>query len=75
MSAKEEELSTQHAKRILSLTEACDFIGVKAPTMYNYLKNGTVPAFKMEGSRVWKFDRLKLEEWLEQQQRRGANGY
>lgn len=58
--------------RIMSLGEACDYLQVTPPTMYKYLKDGVVPAFKLPKSRVWKFDREKLDNWLMEQQGKGA---
>ena len=58
--------------RIMTLRQACAYLGVAAPTMYKYLKEGTVPAFKLPTSRVWKFDREKLDQWLASQQVRGS---
>lgn len=61
------------AKKVLSLEEACEHVGIKKPTMYKYLKEGSIPAFKYPGSRVWKFDLEKLDQWIEEQQAKGGN--
>jgi excisionase family DNA binding protein len=66
------ELETQ---RILGLPEACKYIGVKKATMYNMIYDKKIPAFKMENSRVWKFDKRDLDTWISSQKERGANGY
>lgn len=58
--------------RVMGLSEACDYLCVTPPTMYKYLKEGIVPAFKLPMSRVWKFDREKLDSWLSEQQTKGA---
>lgn len=57
---------------IIDLAEACELLGVAKVTMYGYLKRGVVPAFKYPGSRVWKFDRGQLEQWLKAQQQGGG---
>jgi excisionase family DNA binding protein len=61
--------------RILGLVEACKYIGVKKATMYNLIYNKKIPAFKMQGSRVWKFDRQDLNTWISNQKQGGTNGY
>lgn len=58
--------------KVLDLTDACAFLGIAKVTMYSYLKRGVVPAFKYPGSRVWKFDREKLEQWVKSQQEGGS---
>jgi len=55
--------------KVMSLAEACAYVGIFKPTMYKYLKEQTVPAFKYPGSRVWKFDRDELEKWISSQHR------
>jgi excisionase family DNA binding protein len=49
---------------VLSVTEACLFLKLAKPTLYNYVRRGEVPAFKM--GRVWKFHKESLDQWLQQ---------
>lgn len=58
---------TEQEKRILSFNEACNYIGVGKATLYSWLASEKIPAFKVKGSRVWKFDRQDLDRWIEQQ--------
>lgn len=60
-------------RRIIGLTEACEYIGVGKGTMYSYIEKGLIPAFKTQGSRVWRFDKQDLERWIEEQKQRGSN--
>lgn len=60
-------------KRILSLEEACAYLDIAKGTMYKYLGDGIIKGFKYQGSRVWKFDKDKLDEWLKQQQQGDNN--
>lgn len=64
-------VSVPHPK-VLGMDEACELLGIAKPTMYKYLKEGTIPAFKYPGGRVWKFDRNQLEQWLKDQQQKGG---
>ncbi len=60
------------ASKVLDLAQACAFLGISKPTMYAYLKQGIIPAFKYPGSRVWKFDQTQLEDWIKDQQEKGG---
>jgi excisionase family DNA binding protein len=51
-----------HMPEVLSFEEACQFLKLSKPTLYNYVRRGDVPAFKM--GRVWKFHRESLDDWL-----------
>jgi excisionase family DNA binding protein len=68
-------ITNDNLQRVISLTEACNYIGVKKATMYSMVYEKKIPAFKMDGSRVWKFDRVDLDKWIQEQKERGANGY
>ena len=61
--------------RILTFTEACTYLGVKKATLYNWIGADKIPAFKVDGSRVWKFDRADLDAWIEKQKVGGSNDY
>lgn len=54
-------------KRLLTLTQACEYIGIKKATMYGYINRGKLKAFKLDGSRTWKFDLQDLDHWIENQ--------
>ena len=47
---------------ILDMQEACDYLKMAKPTLYNYVRAGDIPAFKM--GRVWRFSRDILESWV-----------
>lgn len=51
-------------QEVLSFEEACQFLKLAKPTLYNYVRRGEVPAFKM--GRVWKFHKESLDHWLQQ---------
>jgi len=56
--------------KVMSLTEACEYLGVAKVTMYKYLSEGAIKGFKFPTSRVWKFDRDDLDRWIEVQKGR-----
>jgi excisionase family DNA binding protein len=47
----------------MSLRQASNYLGVSADTMYRYVSEGMVPAFKL-GNR-WKLRKSVLDRWME----------
>lgn len=56
---------------VISVPEACEFLGVHRNTLYKLIRAGEVPAFKLMSGGRWKFRRSALEQWLEDRQGRG----
>ena len=52
----------QH-KDVMTLREASDYLGVSHDTLYKYLSQGRVPAFKL-GNR-WRFKKDLLDRWMD----------
>jgi excisionase family DNA binding protein len=58
---------------VMGITQASAYLDVAPDTLYDYAKNGTLPAFKL-GNR-WKFRKVRLDEWMDEMvARRGAVG-
>ena len=55
---------------IISVPEACTFLGVHRNTLYKLIQAGEIPAFRMMTGGRWKFRRSELEQWLEDKQSR-----
>jgi excisionase family DNA binding protein len=53
---------TRH-KDVMTLREASEYLGVSPDTLYKYLSQGRVPAFKL-GNR-WRFKKDLLDRWME----------
>jgi len=51
------------AREVMSLRQASLYLGVSADTMYRYVSDGLVPAFKL-GNR-WKLRKSVLDRWME----------
>jgi excisionase family DNA binding protein len=69
-----QKLSTEEghpASDIISVPEACDFLGVHRNTLYKLIQAGEIPAFRMMRGGRWKFRRTELEQWLEDKQTTG----
>jgi excisionase family DNA binding protein len=53
---------------IISVPEACKFLGVHRNTIYKLIQAGEIPAFRMMTGGRWKFRKSELEQWLEDKQ-------
>ena len=52
-------------REVMNIRQASQYLGVSADTLYKYVAEGTIPAFKL-GNR-WRFKKTLLDEWMEQQ--------
>ena len=55
---------------IISVPEACKFLGVHRNTIYKLIQAGEIPAFRMMTGGRWKFRKSELEQLLEDKQSR-----
>ncbi len=56
----------------MNLRQASQYLGVSPDTLYRYICDGIVPAFKL-GSR-WKFRKTVLDRWMEKKMRLSRGG-
>ncbi|MBI1940040.1 MAG: helix-turn-helix domain-containing protein [Acidobacteria bacterium] len=49
----------------MDIREASDYLGVSRETLYKYIYEEKIPAFKL-GNR-WKFKKTVLDRWMEKQ--------
>ena len=49
--------------RVLTIEEACKYLGYKRSYVHKLTSNGTLPHSKPNGKRIF-FDRDKLEAWM-----------
>ena len=61
------------AKEVMTLREASQYLGISPDTLYKYLGEDKIPAFKL-GNR-WRFKKDLLDRWIEMksEQRGGAS--
>ena len=52
-------------REVMNIRQASQYLGVSADTLYKYVAEGKIPAFKL-GNR-WRFKKTLLDEWMEQQ--------
>ena len=50
---------------IIDAHEAARFLGISRITVYRKARDGSLPAFRVGSS--WKFDRDKLDHWIQRQ--------
>jgi excisionase family DNA binding protein len=52
-------------REVMNVEQAARYLGVSPDTLYKYLSDGRVPAFKL-GNR-WRLKRTTLDRWMERQ--------
>ena len=55
-------------KEVMTLREASQYLGVSPDTLYKYLDEHKIPAFKL-GNR-WRFKKDLLDRWMEKKSER-----
>ena len=51
------------AREVMNIRQASQYLGISADTLYKYVSEETIPAFKL-GNR-WKFKKSILDNWME----------
>jgi excisionase family DNA binding protein len=62
----------ERSKEVMTLREASQYLGVSPDTLYKYLGEDKIPAFKL-GNR-WRFKKDLLDRWMEKKSERGTSG-
>jgi len=55
----------ERLKEVMTLREASQYLGISPDTLYKYLSEDRIPAFKL-GNR-WRFKKDLLDRWMERQ--------
>lgn len=58
-------------REVMNIKEASDYLGIAPDTLYRYVYNDRIPAFKL-GNR-WKFKKAILDRWIERKIVQGKN--
>ena len=58
----------EQLKEVMTLREASEYLGVSPDTLYKYLGEKSIPAFKL-GNR-WRFKKDLLDRWMERKSER-----
>ena len=56
-------------REVMNIREASSYLGVSPDTLYKYVAEEKIPAFKL-GNR-WKFKKTKLDQWMEEKSTMG----
>lgn len=59
------------SREVMNIRQAAQYLGVSADTLYKYVSEGRIPAFRL-GNR-WRFMKALLDGWM-QQQSTASNG-
>ena len=59
---------TIEAREVMNIREASHYLGVSPDTLYRYIYEDRIPAFKL-GNR-WKFKKTVLDRWMEKKSER-----
>lgn len=51
-------------EELLTLAEVADYLKLKRQTVYNWVKQCKIPAFKI--GKEWRFKKSMLEDWIDQ---------
>jgi excisionase family DNA binding protein len=60
------------SREVMNIREASDYLGVSRDTLYRYIYEDRIPAFKL-GNR-WKFKKTLLDRWMEKKISLGSRG-
>ena len=56
-------LSMADAREVMNIRQASQYLGISPDTLYKYVSEETIPAFRL-GNR-WKFKKSILDSWME----------
>ena len=59
------------SREVMNIRQASQYLGVSPDTLYKYVSEARVPAFKL-GNR-WRFKKSKLDQWMEEQSTLGES--
>ena len=58
------------SREVMNIRQASQYLGISPDTLYKYVTEERIPAFKL-GNR-WKFKKTILDQWMEQKSTTGA---
>ena len=56
--------SMADSREVMNIRQASQYLGVSPDTLYKYVNEQKIPAFKL-GNR-WRFKKTKLDQWMEE---------
>jgi excisionase family DNA binding protein len=58
------QITMADSREVMNIRQASQYLGVSPDTLYKYVGEQKIPAFKL-GNR-WRFKKSKLDEWMEE---------
>jgi excisionase family DNA binding protein len=58
------EITMADSREVMNIRQASQYLGVSPDTLYKYVNEQKIPAFKL-GNR-WRFKKSKLDQWMEE---------
>ena len=58
------EITMADSREVMNIRQASQYLGVNPDTLYKYVNEQKIPAFKL-GNR-WRFKKSKLDQWMEE---------
>lgn len=55
-------MGTAPKSELMTVAETCQYLKVTTRTLYRYIQNRQIPAFKL--GKEWRFVRSDLEQWI-----------
>ena len=62
-------VTSAESREVMNIREASQYLGISPDTLYRYIYEDRIPAFKL-GNR-WKFKKTVLDRWMEKKMSRG----
>lgn len=59
------------SREVMNIREASQYLGISPDTLYRYIYEDQIPAFKL-GNR-WKFKKTLLDQWIERKISKGSS--
>jgi excisionase family DNA binding protein len=57
-------LTMADSREVMNIRQASQYLGVSPDTLYKYVNEQKIPAFKL-GNR-WRFKKTRLDQWMEE---------
>lgn len=60
------------SKQVMTVKDIADYLDVHPMTIYKYVREGKIPAFKIGTS--WRIRKDSIKKWMEQNEQRNNGG-
>jgi len=59
-------------KQVMTVKEIAEYMGVHPMTIYKYVQDGEIPAFKIGAS--WRIRRDSIKKWMDENEHKNQGG-